>query len=67
MDIVSFCPLGLVMLDRTAIAFHSNEDGFAVNIPLVAAARVNFTRFSSMQRMQRRLHKIAAIQEDIRR
>src|SRR5467141_239727 len=45
MDIVSLCPLGLVMLDRAAIAFHSNEDGFAANISFVATARVNFTEF----------------------
>jgi hypothetical protein len=50
--------------DRAAIVFHSNEAGFAANIPLVAAARANFTKFSSMQR---RLHKIAAIQDDVRR
>jgi len=42
---VSLFPLGLAMLDWAAVAFHSNEDGFAANISLAAAVRVNFIAF----------------------
>ena len=45
-DIGSLCPLSLEMSARTAIAFHSNEVGFAANIPSAATKQVNFRRFS---------------------
>jgi len=46
MDMVSLFPLGLAILDWAAVAFHSNEDGFAANISLAATVRVNFIVFS---------------------